>query len=116
MGNKYCLCVFILTGTEISEMSLQMTWTQIKRKNPSSTAEMMRIIFECNPDITEHEIISWQRTSHDWTTGIFDFVWFAFQVHHGHLEWLSHVQKMWPVVKTMVDEHCLEELIGSMSL
>ena len=80
-------------------MPLQQTWTCIKRQNPATPSDFMRIVNQCNPNITEHEIIAWQRASHDWTTGIFDLVWFAFQVHQGHSEWLPHVQKMWPVVK-----------------
>lgn len=97
-------------------MSLQEIWEVIKQKNPRTLACFMRIILECKPDITEHEIVSWQRASHDWTTSIFDFVWFAFQVHKGHSEWIFRVEQMWPAIKSIIDEHSLEDLMASMSL
>lgn len=116
MENKYYLCVFLFTNKELNYMSLQQTWTYIKQKKPLSPSDFMCIVLECKPDITEHEIVAWQRASCDWTTGIFDFVWFALKVHQGHSKWLPHVQKMWPRVKTVIDEHCLEELMASMSI
>jgi|TARA_B110001450_G_C17662290_1_gene497816 hypothetical protein len=97
-------------------MSLQQTWTRIKQQHPATPSDFMRLVLEYKHDITEHEIIAWQRASHDWTTGIFDFLWFAFQVHQGHSEWLPHVQKMWPRVKSIINEHSLEDWMASMSL
>ena len=116
MGNKYYLCVFLFTNKELNYMSLQQTWTRIKQKNPASASDFMCIVLECKPDISEHEIVAWQRASCDWTTGIFDFVWFAFQVHKGHSELLFRVEQMWPAIKSIIDEHCLEELMASMSI
>jgi len=99
-------------------MSLQQTWTRIKQKSPATPTDFMCIVLECKPNITEHEIISWQRASHDWTTGIFDFVWFSFQVHKGHSEWIERVEQMWPAIKSIIDEHSLEvtALLAAMSI
>lgn len=115
MGNKYYLCVFYFTILKHNNMSLRETWTVIKQKKPHTPASFMQLVLECKPDITEHEIISWQRASRDWTTGLFDFVWFAFQVYKGHSEWIFRVEQMWPAIKSIIDEHSLEDLMAAMS-
>ena len=97
-------------------MSLTQCWTHIKKRNPMTPVEFMRILFECKPDIDEHMIISWQRASRDWTTDIFEFVWFVLKIHQGRLEWLPHVQKTWPSIKSMIDTHCLDDLMSNMSI
>lgn len=76
----------------------------------------MQILFECNPDVDEFMIVSWQRASRDWTTSIFDFIWYAFQVQKGNRKWETRVLELWPVVKATIEAHCLEELMQAMCI
>jgi len=98
------------------QMSLALSWTHIKKRNPSSPTEFMQVLFECNPDVDEFMIVRWQRASRDWTTNIFEFIWCALQVQKGNHKWERHVTETWPAVKATIDAHCLDELLQAMCI
>jgi len=97
-------------------MSLAECWNHIKKRNPVSPDEFMRVLFESKPDLDEHMIIRWQRASRDWTTEIFDFIWVVLQTHHGNSEWTQQVESIWPRIKATIDEHCLDDLMANMTV
>ena len=96
-------------------MYLTPCWELLKQQNPSSPEDFMKCVRLCKPNLTEHDIVAWQRSTVDWTTNIFDFVWFYLKVEQGEKKWIPHIQNTWPKVKMILDEHSLESLFEKMS-
>ena len=97
-------------------MSLIPCWEELKRQNPATPREFMQCVRKHYPELSEKVIISWQRASRDWTTAIFDFLWFYMQIEQGETKWIPFIQRTWPKIQAILETHTLDDLFKKMCL
>jgi hypothetical protein len=95
---------------------LSAKWRQILSLRPNTAEEFMNAVLLENPNITELEVVQWQRSSRDWTTDVFELIWFLIKLRKGEERWRPAVDILWPKVKTIIDAECLDQLIENMFL
>ena len=91
-------------------------WEQILDRNPTTGQQFMSVILELKPDIDEHDVVRWQRASRDWTTDVFEFIWFHLKIRQGETKWLPHTEALWPNIKSVLDAEKMEQLLSRLSL
>lgn len=91
-------------------------WQLILARNPQTPEAFMAVIYDLKPDISEHDVARWQRASRDWTTDVFEFMWFHLKIRQGDAKWQPHVQQLWPSVQTSMAAGNLDTLLSHMSL
>jgi len=89
-------------------------WRRILDRNPQTGSEFMAVIYELKPDIDEHEVVRWQRASRDWTTSVFEFIWFQLKIRQGETKWVAQTEALWPEIKTTIQAENLEQLLMHM--
>ena len=95
---------------------LSANWKQILSLRPNTAEEFINAVLSVNPNITELDVVQWQRSTRDWTTDIFELIWFLLKLKDGEEKWRPAVEMLWPKVKTIIDAECLDQLIENMFL
>ena len=85
-------------------------WQKILSRRPQTPFEFMSVIYDLKPDIDELDVVRWQRSTRDWTTNVFEFIWFELQIRKGHYELISHTRALWPNIKSLIDEENISSL------
>lgn len=91
-------------------------WKHILERCPETPEQFMAAIYEIKPGIDENDVLRWQRASRDWTTNVFDFVWFNIKLRQGELQWRTHIQALWPNIKSILDAEHLEQLFNQLKM
>jgi hypothetical protein len=91
-------------------------WQEILSRRPQTPFEFMAVIYDLKPDINELDIVRWQRSTRDWTTDVFEFIWFQLKIRKGETKWSKHTEALWPRIKNILDAEHLNELLNQISL
>jgi hypothetical protein len=91
-------------------------WQKILSRRPQTPFEFMSVIYDLKPDIDELDVVRWQRSTRDWTTDVFEFIWFQLKICKGETKWTPHTEALWPKIKSVLDAEHLDTLLKQMSL
>lgn len=91
-------------------------WQEILSRRPQTPFEFMSVIYDLKPDIDELDVVRWQRSTRDWTTDVFEFIWFQLKIRKGETKWTTHTEALWPKIKSVLDAEHLDTLLKQMSL
>ena len=99
-------------------MNPRTQWNQIKKINPKTPEAFMDIVHKIAPNLTEWDIISWQRssTTKTWERELCDFIWAYMQFQKGLLEFRSFLDIQWPIVQNIIDTQNLEAAFEQWSI
>ena len=99
-----CIRVYVRTDAQMEY------WQHILDRRPETPEQFMAAIYEYKPDLCERDVLRWQRACRDWTTHVFEFVWFNLKVRNGDARWQPHIQALWPHIQATLDAEQLEQL------
>jgi hypothetical protein len=99
-------------------MNPRAQWNQIKKLNPKTPDAFMNIVHTITPNLTECDVISWQRssTTKSWERELCDFIWAYIQIQKGHTKFHTFLNTQWPIVKNIIDTQNLESAFEQWSI
>ena len=77
-------------------------WQEILSDKPQTADEFMAAVLRVKPDLDEFDIVCWQRSTRDWTTDVFEFIWFKLKIMKGQTQWIQKTEAMWPNIERIL--------------
>ena len=93
-------------------------WSVLKKHSPKTPDEFMAMVGTLVPDITESDIIAWQRsmTVQHWERDLCDFIWQCMQCQKNPHQWQASVHHHWPSIQQIMDTQNLEDAFAEWSI
>jgi len=93
-------------------------WTLLQKHSPKTPDEFMALVYTLVPDITETDVMAWQRsmTAQQWERNVSDFIWQCMQCQKNPQQWHTSVQQHWPTIQQLMDTQNLENAFAAWSI
>lgn len=98
-------------------MNPRADWQILRRSRPTTPEAFMAKVYECVPNVTEWDILMWQRSmkTTQWERDLCDFIWACMHAHTSP-QWQQYMHQQWPAIRHMIQDQNLEEAFASLGI